>query len=126
MAEPLFTDIDLRLDPHPISGDIILLRDSQAIKASVKNIILTKFGERPFDPEFGSPIPALLFEPATPFIAQTLQRMIEQTLSNHEPRIVVQRIDVVGVTNGFDVEIIYTIQNSTTTERLSLTLERTN
>ena len=61
-----FTDLDLNFFAHPVTKDVTTKIDEQAIKSSVRNLILTSNYEKPFHPEIGSPLKSLLFEPATP------------------------------------------------------------
>jgi hypothetical protein len=61
-----FTDLDLNFLAHPVTKDVTAKTDEQAVKASIRNLILTSNYEKPFHPEIGSPIKSLLFEPATP------------------------------------------------------------
>ena len=60
----IFTDINLNLVKHPVTGDIAKLSNVEAVKASVRNLINTNKGERPFHPEIGSNIRKALFEPS--------------------------------------------------------------
>ena len=122
-----FSDLDLNFTKHPATGDVVLKYDEQAIKQSVKNLVLTSHYERPFHPEIGSQIRALLFEPATPMLAITLKQAIMNTINTFEPR--VKLIDVI-ITLSPDMNSIYTtieftIINTTRPITLSLVLERT-
>jgi len=80
----LFTDLDLNFLAHPVTKDVTTQVDYQAIKASVRNLILTSNYEKPFHPEIGSPIKSLLFEPATPILPILIQKAIHQTIDNFE------------------------------------------
>jgi phage baseplate assembly protein W len=123
----LFSDLDFNFTAHPVTKDITRRYDEDAIKASLKSLILTSNYERPFHSEIGSPIKRLLFEPATPMLGASMKRVIIDTINNFEPR--VELIDVIisispdeytiGVTIEF--KIIHTSQPIT----LELTLERT-
>ena len=83
----LYADLDLRLRKHPGNGDIRPLTDIDAIKNSVKNLLLTNSGDRPFHPEIGSGVTALLFENADAYVANALKENIKLTLTRLEPRI---------------------------------------
>ncbi|MBE8232193.1 MAG: hypothetical protein HAW67_00560 [Endozoicomonadaceae bacterium] len=123
----LYRDISFNFLPHPVSGDLITVTDSDAIKQSVKNLVLTKFGDRKFNPKLGSAVPNVLFSTMGIQSASLLQKTIEEVLLNHEPRIRVSRINVDASiqSNSFSIEIFYTIINTTTPQLLNLTLERT-
>lgn len=72
---------------HPITGDALLLSDLDAIKSSIVNIILTPIGTRPFYPNFGSRITALLFEPADPVIEVSIRDEMIRAIRQHESRV---------------------------------------
>ena len=82
-----FKDIDINFTRHPITNDIGTLEDANAIKRSVRNLILTNYYERPFHPELGCGVRQLLFENYTPMTSIFLKRKIEEVLQNYEPRI---------------------------------------
>ena len=65
MASKAFKDINLSFKRHPVTNDVVTIRDEDAIKRSVKNIIITILGEKPFEPTFGSVINDSLFELST-------------------------------------------------------------
>jgi phage baseplate assembly protein W len=81
-----YADLDLNLEIDE-SGDIKPLLDLDAVKASVRNLILTNFGERPFRPNIGSNVRALLFEPADVFTIYALREAIRTVLLRYEPRV---------------------------------------
>jgi phage baseplate assembly protein W len=85
------------------------LTDVEAVKRSVRNLIQTNHFERPFHPEIGGNVRALLFEPVTPLTALNLQRKIEEVLNNFEPRIklvqILARPDIDG--NRYAVSISF-------------------
>lgn len=108
-------------------ADIVKRYDEQAIKNSVKNLILTINYERPFHPEIGTQVNNLLFEPATPLLSALLEKTIRNTIENFEPR--VDLTDVSAVinpdSNSVDISIQFTILNTQTPQNLKLVLERT-
>ena len=61
MASKAFKDINLSFKRHPVTNDVVAIRDEDAIKRSVKNIIFTTLGEKPFVPQFGSVINAVSY-----------------------------------------------------------------
>ena len=89
-----WADLNLKLTLHPIRKDIIPLRDDQAIKNSVKNLILTNFFERPFQPQVGANLRGLLFEPADAITKYELSDGVKQVLIDYEPRIRVNRVGI--------------------------------
>jgi len=89
-----FSDIDFNFTRNPITNDESILIDDAAIKASLRNLILTDMGERPFNSKLGSSIRSLLFEPASPIIASELESRIRNVIRNYEPRVVLLRVEV--------------------------------
>ena len=87
MASRAFKDINLSFKRHPVTNDVIVIRDEDAIKRSVRNIIFTIVGEKPFEPEFGSVINESLFELNTSLNEIRISDEIKQSLLNFEPRI---------------------------------------
>ena len=94
MASRAFKDINLSFKRHPVTNDVITIRDEDAIKRSVKNIIFTILGEKPFEPEFGSVVNDSLFELSTSLNEMRVADEIKQSLLNYEPRIDNIKIDV--------------------------------
>ena len=87
MASRAFKDINLSFKRHPVTNDVLTVSDEDAIKRSVKNIIFTILGEKPFEPEFGSVINDSLFELNTSLNEMKFSDEIKQSLLNFEPRI---------------------------------------
>ena len=87
MASRAFKDINLSFKRHPVTNDVVTIRNEDAIKRSVKNIIFTILGEKPFEPEFGSVINDSLFELNTSLNEMKVSDEIKQSLLNFEPRI---------------------------------------
>jgi phage baseplate assembly protein W len=122
----LFSDIDLSFAKHPVTGDVLAKYDENAIKNSVKNLILTKHYERKFRSDIGSSVTSLLFELPSPGLVAMLKTEITDTITNFEPR-----VEVLEVNIGFDnsnhylyVGIIFKIVNTTTPITLQFTLDR--
>ena len=87
MASRAFKDINLSFKRHPVTNDVMTIRDEDAIKRSVKNIIFTILGEKPFEPRFGSIINESLFELNTTYSDILAQDEIKSSLLKFEPRI---------------------------------------
>lgn len=122
-----YSDIDFNFTAHPVTKDLVRRYDDNAIKAAVKNLILTNNYERPFHSEIGSPIRKLLFDLATPMFAISLKRAITDVINNFEPRVEV--IDVVindqSDANAVYVRIEFRIVNTQRPLYVDLLLERT-
>lgn len=106
-----FKDISMTFQTNPLTGDLIALKNENAIARSVKNIVLTVPGEKPFDPRFGSRITDLLFENVDDITAINIETEIRNSIERYEPRVkltsVVVQADIDG--NSFDVTITYDI-----------------
>ena len=82
----IYKDLNLIFSPHPNTKDITKKTDIEAVKQSVKNLVLTNHYERPFHPEIGSNVTDILFEPMTPLTANLLTKQISEVITNFEPR----------------------------------------
>ena len=91
-ANRIYKDLDLNFGRNPVTNDVNKLTDVEAVKRSVRNLINTNHYERPFHPEIGSDVRAMLFEPMTPLTALNLQRKVAEVLNNFEPRISLQQV----------------------------------
>ena len=92
MASRAFKDINLSFKRHPVTNDVLTVSDEDAIKRSVKNIIFTILGEKPFEPNFGSVMNQSLFDLNTNLSEIKVSDEIKASLDNYEPRI--DNIDV--------------------------------
>ena len=106
-----FKDISFDMAINPITKDIVVLKNEEAIKQSVKNLVLTKINERPFNPTVGTDTTSYLFELHTKVSANALIEEIESVLIANEPRISLETIEIDASydSNGFDVYIEYLI-----------------
>lgn len=123
---PDYKDLDLDFIMHPGTKDISKKTGVEAIKRSVRNLILTNFYERPFRSHIGSNAQKLLFENVNPLTATFLQNAIRETIENFEPRVQLSNI-VVKVTedlNRYVVDLTFTINNRLEPIVTSLFLER--
>lgn len=122
-----FTDLDLNFIANPVSGDVSVKYDVNAIKQSVKNLILTKNFERPFHPEIGSQVNNLLFEPYSPLTKAMLEQAIKNTILNFEPRVELQdvRVSLSNDDQTAYIAIVFTIINTTQPVNLEISLSRT-
>ena len=123
----IFSDLDLNFTKHPVTGDISRRYDENAVKASLKNLILTSNYERPFHSELGSQVRALLFEPATPMTRALLERSIEDLISNYEPRVQLIEVqaNISDDNNAVYVRVEFKIVNTERPLTLDIALERT-
>lgn len=122
-----FSDLDLNFLANPVTKDINKRLDEQAIKASVRNLIMTANYEKPFHPEIGSPIKSLLFELSTPLLPILIEKAIRQTIDNFEPRVNLTDVSarLSDDNNAVYVVVEFTIINTSTVQTVNLTLNRT-
>lgn len=122
-----FADLDLNFFMHPVTHDVTIKYDEEAIKQSIKNLVLTQNYERPFHSNIGSQVFGLLFEPATPMLNVLLKRAITDTIVNFEPRVNLTNVDVTlsPDNNEVYVSIEFMIINTTRPAQVNLTLTRT-
>ena len=83
----IYSDFDLSFAANPVTGDVAKKYDVNAVKQSLKTLVLTRFYERPFQPKLGSPIYALLFENIDVITANRLQLELEILINKYEPRV---------------------------------------
>jgi phage baseplate assembly protein W len=82
-----FTDLNIGFKRNPITKDLLVQKNEQAVTQSIQNLLNTRFGEKLMDPEVGSRIYEILFEPLDEFSASQLQETIINTIRNYEPRV---------------------------------------
>ena len=119
-----FSDLDISFIAHPISGDVATKKDSDAIKRSVRNIVLTNHYERPFKPSFGANLRQLLFENVGIGMTKKAAKSIAKTLTTLEPRISDVRFDIKNRNNEMNITIYYTIVNTQQQQDLEFTISR--
>jgi phage baseplate assembly protein W len=114
----VYADLDNSFSVHPIYNDVLPLIDLDAVKQSLKNLLLTNTYDRPFQPNIGSNIRELLFENASVLVELELEDKIKTTIARYEPRI---RNPIINVTdesdkNAYRVSIGFEVSYDTNTE----------
>jgi len=106
-----FKDISMTFQSNPLTRDLIVLKNENAIARSVKNIVFTVPGEKPFNPTFGSRITASLFENIDDITASQIETELRDSIGRFEPRVSITSLDVTANIdgNGFDVVLVYDI-----------------
>lgn len=124
MAKIVFyKDLNLAFTPHPVTGDVSPLTDETAIRRSLLNLIKTKKGTRPFRPDFGSNVYNYLFQNG-PFVEDSLNRDLYETITRYEPRVIVNRIQSSINDDEIKIEVFYTIRNVSINTNLETTIRR--
>ena len=123
----IFSDIDLTFIPHPATKDLVAKYDAQAVKNSIKNLVLTRHFERPFRSDIGSNVYNLLFELPSPATVVVLVSEITNTIRNYEPRVGELEVNVAFSfdNNEVIISVTFTIVNTTAPITLEFTLDRT-
>ena len=109
----IYKDLNLNFTANPITGDVARRSSDLAVKRSVRNLLLTNHYDRPFHPEIGSNVQALLFENFGPITGNQLSRQIEELIANFEPRANVESVECFPVpdSNRYDVRVYFYVEN---------------
>ncbi len=121
-----FRDLSIGMKSNPNTEDFSMVKNENAIKQSMKNLILTGFGERPFQPTKGSRLRQMLFENFDVFMAEELKEEIFNVITQFEPRVQLNEVRVrASDTDDLEVEVDYTIVGETLVQTVDFLLERT-
>ena len=106
-----YKDINITFKKHPVTDDLVVSKDSSAIKQAIVNLLLTNKGERLMNPTYGSDIRSYLFEPMDFGTANQIKNNIRDTIETFEPRIRVLQISATPNfdDNGFDITMTYNV-----------------
>lgn len=127
LKEVVFSDVNVSFTPHPVTGKLPVLRNADAVKRAVRNLILTNYGERPYEPLYGGNVRALLFENTDdPLLESLIRTRIEAAIENFEPRAKVDRVivDLKPDSNALVIRIRFTIINERFPVDLEVAIER--
>ena len=121
-----YKDLDISLERNPKTGDIYTLKDIEAVKRSVKLLVLTNIFERPFHPEISSDIYASLFENIDAGFKIRLTRSIKDVINNFEPRATLISTNVVPDedNNSLSIYVYFYVVNVPTPVSVQINLER--
>ena len=121
-----FKDIAMAFGKNPFTDDTNVVKNDVSIKQSIKNLVLTSPGEKPFQPLVGSRVNDLLFEPLDAFTADSLQEEIINTINQFEPRIKLKTVEIQPLwgQNTLNITIVYQVVGQPITESFSFVLQR--
>ena len=121
-----FSDLNLAFTKNPVSADVTKKYDEEAIKASLRNLILTKNYERPFHPEIGCQIYYLMFENYDPIMKRVMEQTIKNTITKFEPRVNLENVQINTNedANGVEVTIEFRIINTIDPIKLTTLISR--
>lgn len=121
----IYSDIPYDLNINEF-GDLVVIEDTEAIRQSLRTIILTKLGTKTKfqNPIFGSAVADLLFEKLNPFTLSNLEQEVEFAVENWEPRVQIETINVESDVNAHEIkiQITYSIINLQITDELVINL----
>jgi phage baseplate assembly protein W len=122
----LFSDFLTDLTPHPITQDLTRLRNEASIKQSIKNLVLTNYGERPFQPFIGSSVNRSLFDLNDLFAQDDIIESITNTIQSNEPRVNLLNVELLSQpeNNEIRINVLFSIINSIEIQSLDLILRR--
>ena len=121
-----YADLSFDFTANPQTGDVATVKDAVSVKRGIKNILLTAPFERLFQPEVGSGIKNMLFEPMTPLTEQRLSDACADAIDAWEKRASVIDITVISEEeyNRYRVAIKFSINNSLVEEQVDVFLNR--
>jgi len=112
--KPDYSDLDLDFIAHPTTGDVMKKVGEDAIKRSIRNLVLTNYYDRPFNPGIGSNVNKLLFDQPSPILENIMKDSIKTVIESFEPRVNIRHISVKldNDNNGFNVSLLFSVNNS--------------
>lgn len=121
-----YKDLDLDFTPHPVTGDIVQVKDANSVKRGIKNILLTENQERLFQPEIGSGLKNLLFEPMSDLTTQILEDEVRAAIEAWEGRAEIIELVVTPEEeyNRYRVAVSFRIINTLEEQQLEVFLQR--
>ena len=121
-----YHDFSFNFSPNPMSGDVLKRSGASAVKGAMLSIIKTNYNERLFQPEIGSGIRALLFEPMNPITEERLKQEIQHCLRRSEPRATILGVTGIGQEdkNRYKVSILFSVSTETEPQKLETFFEQ--
>ena len=121
-----FKDIGVSFSKNSFTDDLAIVKNENSIKQSVKNLILTQMGQKPFQPTKGCRVNALLFEPLDPFTADALKEEVLNTIRQYEPRVKISDCIVTPIleSNKINISITYRVVGLPIVETIAFILQR--
>ena len=116
----LYSDLSASLAVNPVTGYIAQLDNKQSIRASILNILRTRKGERLFQPQLGTNIHKMLFEPNTPFTAGQINQELKSSIEDQEPRVTVERINTDAFPDEYVLIVFILCRIKDTTEEVEI------
>jgi uncharacterized protein len=122
----VYSDFLNDLTPHPVVKDIVRYTNEASVNRSIRNLLRTNRGERLYQPDIGSDLQQLLFEPMIESTGDLIRKFVQNTITNYEPRAKVLNVEVKAYeeSNAYLVTIYYMLINKQDPVQLTVTLDR--
>ena len=122
----VYSDFSDNFIKHPITNELIVLRNEDSVRQAFKNLILTNIDERPFNPFFGSNVNRSLFDPFGPFLVEDITRYINLAAKQFESRIQVLNVTITDQSdkNAIGINVVFSLINNPEPISLSLFVKR--
>lgn len=123
----IYSDFKKDMEKSPVSSDLTVNKDEEAVKEAIKNLLLTDRGERLMQPNLGGHLKAMLFENITPGVLKTIEDQVRTTLDIYEPRAELLDVTVSSLVddNTVRVRVEFMIRNQANPISVDVFLERT-
>ena len=125
-VQQTYSDFATNFTVHPITQQLVVLKNADSVKQSLKNLILIGIGEKQFNPLFGSNINKSLFELFDPFFVEDVKRYVTLAIQQFEPRVNLLSVDVLKASNenGVNINIVFSLINTTQPLSISIFVKR--
>ena len=122
----VYSDFSDNFIKHPITNELIVLKNEDSVRQAFKNLILTNIDERPFNPFFGSNVNRSLFDPFGPFLVEDITRYINLAANQFESRIQVLNVTITDQSdkNAIGINVVFSLINNPEPISLSLFVKR--
>ena len=122
----VYSDFNDNFIKHPITNELIVLKNEDSVRQAFKNLILTNIDERPFNPFFGSNVNRSLFDPFGPFLVEDITRYINLAAKQFESRIQVLNVTITDQSdkNAIGINVVFSLINNPEPISLSLFVKR--
>lgn len=121
-----YSDFTTNMDFHPLTGDIARVTNEEAVKQSIRQLILTGLTERPYEPSVGSKLATILFDPIDSQTTSLIESTIRNVIRNNEQRANIIEVVVVPDDNNnqYRVSVVFSVINTQNEVTLNLILKR--
>ena len=125
-VQQTYSDFTNDLTVHPITQQLVVLKNADSVKQSLRNLILTNLGEKPFSPLFGSNVNKSLFELFDPFFVEDVKRYVTLAVQQYEPRVNLISVDVSQdrTETAVTINIVFSLINTTQPLSISIYVKR--